>query len=77
MVTCGAGGDAVLTAVPAGVRQERGQLLQEVHADPRRHVQRRAVLQGLQGEGLRARAGVPHGCSSVPGSCAGVLCRGS
>lgn len=46
------------TAVLAGVCEERGKLLQEVHPDPRRHVQRRALLQGLQGAGLRASRGL-------------------
>lgn len=45
-------------AVLAGVCEERGKLLQEVHPDPRCHVQRRALLQGLQGAGLGASRGL-------------------
>lgn len=44
--------DTIPAAVLAGVCEEWGKLLQEVHPDPRRHVQRWALLQGLQGAGL-------------------------
>lgn len=68
---CRVAGGVTAATVPAGVRQERGQLLQEVHADPRRHVQRRALLQRLQGGGK----GVPEpvcresGASVEPPGC--------
>lgn len=62
-----------LPLAPAGMRQERRQLLQEVHVDPRRHVQRRAVLQGLQGAG-QAAGTVSCGTQS-PWGLRGFLCR--
>lgn len=39
---------------PSGVQPSGRQLLQEVHPDSRRHVQRRALLSPLQGEGKGA-----------------------
>lgn len=37
---------------PSGVQPSRGQLLQKMHLDARRHVQRWALLSPLQGEDL-------------------------
>ena len=45
------GSGLALSLRPSGVQPHGRELLQEMHPDSRRHVQRRALLSPLQGEG--------------------------
>ncbi|KAI1230221.1 hypothetical protein IHE44_0010186 [Lamprotornis superbus] len=64
-------------AVLAGVCEEWGKLLQEVHPDPRRHVQRWALLQGLQDVDPLRSCPIPDELGLCPGQYEprGVSCR--